>query len=127
MVSQVLAEIVESVDAAAPPLISSKVKVGSVVYSDTWGAYTGLAEKGFVHRAVNRGEREYSNGKGDHIDELEGFRGYLKRKLAAKGGIREDKLFLYLGENVWRYNHRKLSDKRKMKRILELLEKKVGG
>ncbi|HOT94482.1 MAG TPA: hypothetical protein PK089_04765, partial [Methanoregulaceae archaeon] len=28
------------------------------------------------------------------------FRGYLKRKLAAKGGIRRIKLFLYLGEYV---------------------------
>ena len=39
---------------------------------------------------------------------MEGFWGYLKRKLAAKGGIRKEKLPLYLGEYVWRYNHRKL-------------------
>ena len=109
---QVWAEIVESVDAATLlPLITSKVKVGSVVCSDTWRAYTGLAAKGFVHRLVNHGEREYSDGKGNHINGLEGFWGYLKRKLAAKGGIRRDKLFLYLGEYVWRYNHRKESDK----------------
>jgi transposase len=125
---QVWAEIVENVDAATLlPLIFSKVKAGSVVCSDTWRAYTGLASKGFVHRLVNHGEREYSDGKGNHINGLEGFWGYLKRKLAAKGGIRRDKLFLYLGEYVWRYNHRKESDKTKMKRILELLEKEVGG
>ena len=76
---------------------------------------------------VNHGEREYSDGKGNHINGLEGFWGYLKRKLAAKGGIRRDKLFLYLGENVWRYNHRKESDKMKLKRVLELLEMEVGG
>jgi len=34
---------------------------------------------------------------------------------------------LYLGEYVWRYNHRKESEKVKLKRILELLEKEVGG
>lgn len=28
---------------------------------------------------------------------------------------------------MWRYNHRKGSDKTKMKRILELLEMEVGG
>jgi len=40
---------------------------------------------------------------------LEGFWGYLKRKLAAKSEIRKEKLPLYLGEYVWRCNHRKLS------------------
>ena len=76
---------------------------------------------------VNHGEREYSDGKGNHINGLERFWGYLKRKLAAKSGIRRDKLFLYLGEYVWRYNNRKESDKRKLKLIFELLEKEVRG
>ena len=124
----VWAEIVENVEAATlQPLISSKVKIGSIVCSDMWRAYTGIASKGYVHRMVNHGEREYSDGKGNHINGLEGFWGYLKRKLAAKGDIRRDKLFLYLGEYVWRYNHTKESDKMKMKRILELLEKEVRG
>jgi hypothetical protein len=35
--------------------------------------------------------------------------GYLKRKLAAEGGIRRKRLPLYLGEYVRRYNHKKLS------------------
>ncbi len=125
---EVWAEIVENVEVETlQPLISSKVKTGSIVCSDMWRAYTGIASRGFVHRLVNHGDREYSDGKGNHINGLEGFWGYLKRKLAAKGGIRREKLFLYLGEYVWRYNHRKESDKLKMKRILELLEKEVGG
>jgi len=100
---------------------------GSIVCSDTWRAYTGIASRGFVHRLVNHGERQYSDGKGSHIDGLEGFWGYLKRKLASKGGIRREKLPLYLGEYVWRYNHRNNSDKMKVKRILELLEREVSG
>lgn len=124
----VWAEIVENVEAETlQPLISSKVKTGSIVCSDMWRAYTGIASRGFVHRMVNHGDREYSDGKGNHINGLEGFWGYLKRKLAAKGGIRREKLFLYLGEYVWRYNNRNESDKLKLKRILKLLEKEVGG
>ena len=124
----VWAEIVENVDAATlQPEISSKVKKGSIVCSDMWRAYTGIASRGFVHRLVNHGDREYSDGKGNHMDGLEGFWGYLKRKLAAKGGIRREKLYLYLGEYVWRYNHRTESDKVKLKHILELLEKEVSG
>jgi len=125
---QVWAEIVDTVEATTlQPLISCKVKKGSIVCSDSWRAYTGIASRGFVHRMLNHAEREYSDGKGNHINGLEGFWGYLKRKLATKGGIRRDKLFLYLGEYVWRYNHRKENDKMKLKRILELLEKEVGG
>jgi hypothetical protein len=33
----------------------------------------------------------------------------FKRKLAAKGGIRQSRLHLYLGEYVWRYNQRHLN------------------
>lgn len=49
--------------------------------------------------------------KGTHINGLEGFWGYLKRKLATKGDIRREQLPLYLGEYVWRYNHRKMNFK----------------
>jgi len=41
---------------------------------------------------------------GNQINGLEGFWGYLKRKLLAKGGIRREKVPLFLGEYVWRYN-----------------------
>ena len=39
---------------------------------------------------------EYSDGKGSHINGLEGFWGYLKRMLASKGGVRQERLHLYL-------------------------------
>jgi hypothetical protein len=58
------------------------------ISSDIWKAYTGIAARGYVHRLVNHDERQYSDGKGNHINGLEGFWGYLKRKLASKGGVR---------------------------------------
>jgi len=67
--------------------------------------------KGYVHRLVKHGKNEYSNKRGGHINGLEGFWGYLKRKLVAKGGVRREKLPLYLGEYVWIYNHKSLSFK----------------
>jgi transposase len=124
----VWAEVVDDGEAATlQPLISQKVSPGSIVCSDTGKAYTGIASKGYVHRLVNHGERQYSDGKGNHINGLEGFRGDLKRKLASKGGIRQQKLPWYPGEYVWRYNHRKDTDKIKMERILKLLEFEVSG
>jgi uncharacterized Zn finger protein (UPF0148 family) len=54
-------------------------------------------------------------------DTLSYFWEYLKGKLTTKGGIRKEKLPLYLGEYVWRFNHRKESVKEKGERLFELL------
>src|SRR5208337_4743914 len=119
----VWAEVVDNVEAdTLQPLISQKVSAGSIVCSDAWKAYTGIAARGYVHRLVNHGERQYSDGKGNHINGLEGFWGYLKRKLSSKGGVRKVRLHLFLGEYVWRYNHRTDLEKIKTKRLIQLLE-----
>ena len=100
------------------PIITKRVKPGSRVCSDTWRAYTGLAAKGYVHRTVEHQKKEYVLGK-NHINGLEGFWGYLKRKLAAKGGIKRKYLFLFLGEYVWRYNYRRLTTQKQVHRLLK--------
>lgn len=122
---KIFAEIVSGIEAKdLHPLIEKQVKKGSTVCSDTWRGYTGLAAKGYVHRLVDHGKNQYSDKKGNHINGLEGFWGYLKRKLAAKGGIRKEKLLLYLGEYVWRFNHKSLSLKVQEKRLFKLITHK---
>ena len=54
-------------------------------------------------------------------DTLNYFWEYLKNKLSSRGGIRKEKLPLYLGEYVWRFNHRKVGLKEKEERLLNLL------
>jgi len=103
------------------PIITKKVKLGSKICSDTYRSYTGLATKGYVHRTVEHRKKEYAKGR-NHINGLEGFWGYLKRKLAAKGGIRRKYLYLFLSEYVWRYNNRSLKLDEQVKRSLELLK-----
>jgi len=105
------------------PIIQRQVTKGSTICTDTWRGYTGIAAKGYVHPLVKHREGEYPDGKGNHINGLEGFWGYLKRKLAAKGGIRKSRLHLYLSEYVWRYNHRQLNVKEKTKYLLNLVAK----
>jgi len=63
-------------------LFANTVKSGSKVCSDTYRSYTGLAAAGYVHRTVEHKIKEYVRGK-NHINGLEGFWGYLKRKLAS--------------------------------------------
>jgi len=123
----VWAELVDDSKAKTlQPLITKQVRSGSTVYSDTWKGYTGIATKGYVHRMVDH-SKEYVN-KGVHINGLEGFWGYLKRQLASKGGIRRERLGLYLSEYVWRYNHRNLSVDEQVKKIIGLLKsRRFGG
>ena len=118
----VWAELVPGVEAATLlPLINKRVKPGSVVYSDTWRGYTGIAANGYVHRLVEHSRGEFSDTKGTHINGLEGFWGYLKRHLASKGGIRRERLPLYLAEYVWRFNHRNHTTSEQVTMLLKLL------
>jgi hypothetical protein len=41
---------------------------------------------------VNDGEKQYSDGKGNHFNGFEGFRGFLKRKPASKCGTCDETL-----------------------------------
>jgi transposase len=78
---------------------------------------------------VEHAQGEFSNQRGNHINGLEGFWGYLKRRLAAKGGIRRERLPLYLAEYVWRYNHRRLSLEQQVQKLMKRLKEKTetGG
>ena len=119
---KVWAQVVPNVEARTlMPLIDKRVEPGSIICSDTWKSYTGIAARGYVHRLVEHGMGEYADNHGNHINGLEGFWGYLKRRLSAKGGIRKERLPLYLAEYVWRYNHRKNSIDQNVKNILKLL------
>ena len=122
---KVFARLVDDTEAKdLIPIITKRVEAGSRICSDTWRAYTGLATRGYVHRTIKHHTKEYVRGK-NHINGLEGFWGYLKRKLAAKGGIRRRYLHLYLAEYLWRYNNRNLTHQEKIKKLLQLL--KVSG
>jgi len=122
---KVWADLIDSVEAKQlQPRILKQVKKGSVVFSDTWRGYTGIAAKGYVHRLVKHSKDSYVTN-GNHINGLEGFWGYLKRKMTAKGGIRHNRLHLYLGEYVWRYNHRRLNLKEQEKHLMKLLQKYI--
>ena len=48
--------------------------------------------------------KQVKKGSVIYYDTLRGFTG-----IAAKGGIRHERLHLYLGEYVWRYNYRHMN------------------
>ena len=48
----------------------------------------------------------------------------MQNLAAAKGGVRRERLPLYVAEYVWRYNHRRFSVDGQVKRLLNLLHKR---
>lgn len=124
---KVFAELVDDTKAKdLIPIITKKVKAGSKICSDTYRSYTGLAAKGYVHRTVEHGKKEYARGK-NHINGLEGFWGFLKRKLASKGGVRRTYLPFFLGEYVWRYNNRKEDLRDQRDKLIGLITTQFGA
>ena len=118
----VWAQVVPNVEAKTLlPLLHQRVQRGSIVCSDTFTSYTGVAAGGYVHRLVDHSQA-FSDRQGSHVNGLEGFWGYLKRRLAAKGGVRRERLPLYLAEYVWRYNHRRLLGPEQVKTLFKLLQ-----
>jgi len=102
-------------------LFAYRKRRNSINYSEDWQKYIGLVFRDSLYRLFP------PEGKKRQLDTMEGFWGYLKRKLAAKGGIRKEKLPLYLAEYVWRYNHRKLPLKEQEKLLLNLVFQCFGS
>jgi len=103
---KVFVTVVASVSRAALlPIIEGKVLEGSTIYSDGWKAYDGLILNGYDHYRVYHSSNEFVRGK-NHINGIEAFWSFAKRRLAQFNGIREDKFILHLAECQFRYNNR---------------------
>jgi transposase-like protein len=110
---------------ALMPIIIRHVAKGSLICSDAYQLYQETAYVGYRHAFVDHKKHEYARGD-VHSNTMEGFWGLLKRRLKTTGGIRASRLHLYVAEEVWRYNNRKLSESEKTERLLGLL-RQVGG
>ena len=92
---------------------------GSIIHADGWRGYNGLVDMGHKKNfRVHHGEHEFARGN-FHIDGIESFWSYAKRRLAKFNGVPQQTFLLYLKECEFRFNHRAedLSD-----RILTLLK-----
>lgn len=108
------------------PLILQHIEKGSTIYSDGYQLYQQTPKYGYTHDWVDHTGGEYGRGQ-VHTNNIEGFWGLLKRRLKTTGGIRRDRLHLYLAEEVWRFNNRQDTEDAQVERLLCLLEEKFGG
>jgi transposase-like protein len=92
------------------PIIQKVVKSGSDIYSDGWKSYNALAIYGYNHKKVKHSEDEFARSDGTHINGVESFWSWAKRRLAKFNGIKKGHFQLYLLECEWRFNHRENLD-----------------
>jgi transposase-like protein len=78
------------------PLIISVVELGSSVYTDGHRGYRSLPHYGYIHEWVDHDAGEYVRGD-VHTQTLDGYWGLLKVHLSGIGGVRKDKLPLFIG------------------------------
>jgi hypothetical protein len=77
--------------------------------------YTGVVYRGRLYRLDVSGNGRVPFG---HV---EAFWSNLHRQLRARGGIRRERLGLYLAAFAWRYNHRKLPPAQQVKELMTLI------
>lgn len=90
---------------ALMPIIQGKILEGSTVYTDGWKAYDGLILNGYDHYRIYHSHAEFARGK-NHVNGIESFWSFAKRRLAQFNGIKDDKFILHLKESEFRFNHR---------------------
>ena len=87
-------------------IIRGKVDPDSVIHSDTWRGYNGLVDMGYKkHFRIKHGHNEFANGK-NHINGIESFWSYAKRRLQKFHGISKVSFNLHLKECEFRFNNR---------------------
>ena len=87
------------------PIIKGHVLEGSTVHTYGWKAYDSLILNGYDHYRVYHGADEFARGK-LHINGIESFWSFAKRRLAKFNGISAHRFNLYLKECEYRFNLR---------------------
>ena len=88
------------------PILRGKILEEATVHTDGWKSYDGLIDvNNFKHYRVYHSKDEFVRGK-SHINGIESFWSFVKRRMRKQNGVRKDKFLLHLKESEWRWNHR---------------------
>lgn len=93
------------------PIIHRVVRSGSDIYTDGWKSYDALAVYGYNHKKVKHERDELVRGE-VHINGVESFWSWVKRRLAKFNGVSTSQFNRYLLESEWRFNNRNDLEKR---------------
>ena len=101
------------------PIIQGKILEGSTIHTDSWKAYDGLILNGYDHYRVFHSHDEFARGK-CHVNGIESFWSFAKRRLAKFNGIASHKFNLHLKECELRWNYK---DQNLYAKMLQILKK----
>jgi transposase len=96
---QVYTEIVTNCrKATLQAIIRGRVSADAVIHSDGRRGYDGLVDVGYSkHFRVNHGANEFARGT-SHINGIESFWSYAKRRLQKFNGVPAETFYLHLKE-----------------------------
>ena len=96
-------------------IITRMIPLGSLIFTDDWGAYQPLRRSGFQHHSVNHSAGEYSRSvtiqRKDvevSINSLEGLHRSLRQRVMNKSRRNVDRIDLILREVIYRRSGRSL-------------------
>ena len=101
-------------------IIRGRVDANAIIHSDKWRGYDGLVDVGYPkHFRVNHGRNQFADGP-NHINGIESFWSFAKRRLQKFNGVPKHNFYLHLKECEYRFNNRQ---KNLFHLLITLLEK----
>ena len=101
-------------------VIRGRVALDTVIHSDGWRGYDGLVDVGYSkHFRVDHGRAQFVRGP-HHVNGIESFWSYAKRRLQKFNGVPARTFYLHLKECEFRFNNR---DHNLARVLLKLLER----
>ncbi len=92
--------------AALQAVIRGRAHLNSVLHTDGWAGYHGLVDLGFdKHFRVQHQDNEFAQ-QGNHINGIESFWSFAKRRLTKFCGGPKRTFYLHLKETEFRFNQR---------------------
>jgi transposase len=85
------------------PIIRSKIKPDSIVYTDSYRSYNALDISEFKHYRINH-SAVFAEGR-NHINGIENFWNQAKRVLRKYNGIPAKHFYWFLKESEFRFNY----------------------
>jgi len=102
-------------------LILGRIAPEAVIHTDGWKGYDGLVDVGYdKHFRVNHSKNEFSNKHGVHVNGIESFWSFTKRRLAKFNGVKVN-FELHLKESEWRWKKKSEQLSRELFDIIKLL------
>jgi transposase-like protein len=99
-------------------IIRGRVDLTSTIYSDYLNSYHGLVNVGYSkHYRLQHEQDEFARGSA-HINGIESFWSFAKRRLQKFNGVPAHTFYLHLKECEWRFNHRDQDLYRELLRLL---------